>query len=216
MKSISNAGLVNKFRNICGGGGRNWQRDGFGWVTRQGLVWLAQGGGLRVQGDRGRDGRGTGVGWVTQVPGGQRLARGQGRRQTRVKGAGEGLGGEVGVHQMPPGLVTRGQEGATGAGTPVKTAQVTGGEGEVGDGADAGPPDHDVVLETPGGPGLHHGVEIGVVVGGAGVIGGVVTRRDRGGVAIGVLGRGGGGAPGVGAQGRARPAHVVTGHRMLP
>ena len=56
MKSISNAGLVNKFRNICGGGGRNWQRDGFGWVTRQGLVWLAQGGGLRVHGDRGRDG----------------------------------------------------------------------------------------------------------------------------------------------------------------
>ena len=89
IRSISNAGLVNQFRNICGGGGgRNWQRDGFGLVTRQGLVWLAQDGELRVEGAGGRNGRGTGVG-VTQVSGGQGLTRAQGRRQGRVKGAGE-------------------------------------------------------------------------------------------------------------------------------
>lgn len=91
IKSISNAGFVNQFRNICGSsGGRNWQRDGFGLVTRQGLVWLAQGGGLGVEGAGGRNGRGTGVG-VTQVSRGQGLApRSQGRRQGRgVKGAGE-------------------------------------------------------------------------------------------------------------------------------
>ena len=88
IKSISNAGLVNKFRNICSGGGRNWQGDGFGLVTRQGLVWLAQGGGLRVERGRGRNGRGTGVG-VAQMPGGEGLTRAQGRRQGRVKGAGE-------------------------------------------------------------------------------------------------------------------------------
>ena len=201
MKSISNAGLVNKFRNICGGGGRNWQRDGFGWVTRQGLVWLAQGGGLRVQGDRGRDGRGTGVGWVTQVPGGQRLTRGQGRRQTRVKGAGEGLGRQVGVHQMA-GTRVAGEE-VTGAGSAMEAGWVTRGQGEVRDRAHTRPPHHNVVLEAARGPGtgLHHGVEIGVVVGGVGVIGGVVTRGDGGWVTIGVLGRGGGSAPGVGAQG---------------
>ena len=92
------------------------------------------------------------------------------------------------------------QEGA-GTGPPVQT-RVTGGQLEVRDtGAHTRPPDHNVILEAARGPGLHHGVEIGVVIGGAGVIGGVVTRGDGGGVTIGVLGRGGGGAPGVGAQG---------------
>ena len=102
------------------------------------------------------------------------------------------------MHQMRGG-VTR--EEGTRAGPAVEAGQVTGGQGEVRHGANTRPPDNNVVLETARGPGLHHGVEIGVVVGGAGVIGGVIARGDRGGVTIGVLGRGGGGAPGVGAQG---------------
>lgn len=125
------------------------------------------------------------------MTGGQRLPRSKGRRQRGVKGAWQGLAwAKVRMHQ----------EGA-GTGPPMEASRVTGRQLEVRDGAHTRPPDHNVILEAARGPGLHHGVEIGVVIGGAGVIGGVVTRGDGGRVTIGVLGWGGGGAPGVGAQG---------------
>ena len=93
-----NASLMNQFRNICGSGGRNWKRDGLGWVTRQGLVWMAQ---VRVE-------RGGGDGRGTEVAGGQGLAgdqaRGQGGRQRGVEGAGERLRSEVGVARVHQGV----------------------------------------------------------------------------------------------------------------
>ena len=103
------------------------------------------------------------------------------------------MGGEVVVDQV------------TGVrGPPVQASRVPG-HAQLGGGADTRPPNNNVVLETPG---LHHGVQVGVVVGGAGVIGVVAGGGGRGGHHV-VLGGRGRGAPGVGQpQGRARPAQL--------